>query len=67
MANSRYQIQFTDDGQDHSINFSKVETEVYFPVQVNLLENSPCNACQIQDAHGIVSIEKTQENDKNGR
>ena len=67
MADSRYQIEFTNNGQDHSINFSLVETEGYFPAQVNLLENSPCNACQIQDDRGTVSITKTQENDEIGR
>ncbi|GAX46275.1 hypothetical protein NIES4075_72960 [Tolypothrix sp. NIES-4075] len=67
MADNRYQIEFTDDGQDRSINFSKIEAEYYFPVQVNLLENSPCSACNLHDAHGVVSIEKTQENDEDGR
>lgn len=67
MADSRYQIKFTDDGQDHSINFSKVEAEFYFPAQVNLLENSSCSGCNIQDSHGTVSIQKTQENDEIGR
>lgn len=67
MANNRYQIEFTDDGQDRSINFSKSEAELYFPNQVNLLENSTSSACNIQDNHGTVSIKKTQENDEIGR
>jgi hypothetical protein len=67
MADNRYQIKFTDDGEDRSINFSKIEAEYYFPDQVNLLENRSSSVCNFQDAHGFVSIEKTQEDDEIGR
>ncbi|MBW4480189.1 MAG: hypothetical protein KME54_25965 [Tolypothrix brevis GSE-NOS-MK-07-07A] len=67
MADNRYQIQFIDDGEDRSINFSFREAEYYFPDQVNLLENSSSTVCNFQDAHGSVTIEKTQESDEIGR
>jgi hypothetical protein len=67
MGDKRYQIKFTDDGEDRSINFSKIETEYYFPDQVNLLENSSSSVCDFHDAHGFVSIEKIEEGDEIGR
>jgi hypothetical protein len=61
MAGNRYEIRFTDDKGEQNINFSKEETAFYFPQEVFLLENSPFSVCKIQDEHGIVEIEKTQE------
>jgi hypothetical protein len=60
MEGNRYRLSFDDDGCERIVNFSKEEAECYYPLQVHLLENSPCTACNVRNDRGDIAIEKVE-------